>query len=437
MRTLYHHDPEAVLAFALGFGVGLPLLQLSPYFEQGSSPKFAIGPAQAVPESDSHAQAATLAGRALSAAVMGFSPGDSNFAFMNIKAIALFCCLLLVGTALPALAISTEEEIQLGAQAAQQFEQKYGVVNDQAMVGRLNRVANALLANAKRKDLPWRFRVINVDAFNAAAFPGGFIYATKGLMQGLTDEELAFVIGHEIGHVDYRHSIKQIEEAQMRRLGLVVLAAGATKGRMGRKTQTLVALTDTVIGSQHSQEAESESDRYGMNMMALAGYDPVYALAALQKLAAQSGGGTPDFLNTLVGSHPLPKQRIAQGVDLIPGINYRPEVAAPVSSGGVGDERLYTDASQALEYTLSLLGFRHRDSLQSLAEEVALGRRGTPGNTRVVRVSGEKRLGLSGLESVLLARPELNRMGAAFGAAVVDGGGDRIEAVVLLQGGRS
>ncbi len=368
---------------------------------------------------------------------MGFSPGDSNFAFMNIKAIALFCCLLLVGTALPALAISTEEEIQLGAQAAQQFEQKYGVVNDQAMVGRLNRVANALLANAKRKDLPWRFRVINVDAFNAAAFPGGFIYATKGLMQGLTDEELAFVIGHEIGHVDYRHSIKQIEEAQMRRLGLVVLAAGATKGRMGRKTQTLVALTDTVIGSQHSQEAESESDRYGMNMMALAGYDPVYALAALQKLAAQSGGGTPDFLNTLVGSHPLPKQRIAQGVDLIPGINYRPEVAAPVSSGGVGDERLYTDASQALEYTLSLLGFRHRDSLQSLAEEVALGRRGTPGNTRVVRVSGEKRLGLSGLESVLLARPELNRMGAAFGAAVVDGGGDRIEAVVLLQGGRS
>ena len=123
-------------------------------------------------------------------------------------------------------------------------------------------------------------------------------------------------------------------------------------------------------------------------------------------------------------------------MDLIPGINYRPEVAPPVSTGAGGDERLYTDATDALEYTLSLLGFRHRDSLQSLAQEVALGRRGAPGNARLVRVSSDRRLGLSGLESTLLARPELDGTGAAFGAAVVDGGGDRIEAVVLLQGGR-
>ena len=83
---------------------------------------------------------------------------------------------------------------------------------DPAFQGRLNRIAQRLLVKAKRKDLPWRFRVINLDAYNAAAFPGGFIYATKGLMQGMNDEELAFVIGHEIGHVDYRHSIQAIGE---------------------------------------------------------------------------------------------------------------------------------------------------------------------------------------------------------------------------------
>ena len=344
---------------------------------------------------------------------------------------------LILGLGNVAAAISTEEEIQLGAQAAAQFEQKYGVVTDPAIAGRLNRIGQELLVNAERKDLPWRFRVINIDAFNAAAFPGGFIYATKGLMQALTDEELAFVIGHEIGHVDYRHSIKQLESAQMRRLGLIVVAAGAGGGNVDGNAARLVQLTDGIIGSQRSQGDESESDRYGMRMMALAGYDPVYTLSALQKLASQSGGGTPDFLNTLLGSHPLPKKRIAQGVSIIPEIPFRPQAAAPVNTAQTGDEALFADGSEALEYTLSLLGHGHRDSLQAQAEDIALGRRSFPNRgVRVVRVSSAKNQGISGLENALLARPELDRSSQAFGAAVVDAGNGSIEAVVLLKGGR-
>ena len=173
-----------------------------------------------------------------------------------------------------------------------------------------------------------------------------------------------------------------------------------------------------------------------MRMMALAGYDPAFALSGLQKLAAQSGGGTPDFLNTLLGSHPLPKERINQGVDLITRIPFRPQVAAPVQSASTGDESLYRDASDALEYTLSLLGQRHRESLQQLAEDLAVGRRRrTPRGVRLVKVSSPRGQGVSGLENVLLARPEFDRTGQAFGAAVVDAGGDQVEAVVLLQGG--
>lgn len=333
-------------------------------------------------------------------------------------------------------ALSTEEEIQLGQQASAQFEQKYGLVTDPAMVGRLNRIGRALLTNAKRRDLPWRLRVINIDAFNAAAFPGGFIYATKGLMEGLNDEELAFVVGHEIAHVDYRHSVKQLESAQKRRLGLILVAAGATKGKMGDKTQTLVGLTDGVIGSSRSRSDEAESDRYGMRSMALAGYDPAFALSGLQKLAAQRGGGTPDFLNTLLGSHPLPKERITQGVDLITQIRFRPEVADPVNTGRPGEESLYQDATDSLEYTLSLLGHGHRDTLQILAEDVALGRRRAPGNVRLVRLKGSRNAGLSALENNLLQRPEFDRQRQAFGAAVVDAGSGNVEAVVVLQGGR-
>jgi predicted Zn-dependent protease len=344
--------------------------------------------------------------------------------------------LLWLASSMPLWALSTEEEIKLGSQASSQFEEKYGLVNDQAMVDRLNRLGGQLLRNVERKDLPWRLRVIDIDAFNAAAFPGGFLYATKGLMGGLTDEELAFVVGHEIGHVDRRHSVKQLKNAQLRRLGLSAIIAATGRKRVNKTTATLFQLTDTVIGSQRSQKDESQADRYGMRCMAQAGYDPAFALSALQKLGSQKSGGTPGFLNTLVGSHPLPRERINQGVDLITSIRFRPQVKAPVTAVPGGEEMLYRDATEALEYTLSLLGQGHRDTLQRMAEQLATGERtGLPRGVRLVRTSTEKRLGFAALEHQLLARPEFDRLGQAFGAAVVDIGEGRVEAVVLLQGG--
>lgn len=347
-----------------------------------------------------------------------------------------FCALLVLLVTSTSWAISQEDEIQIGAEAAARFEQQHGLVTDPNMVGRLNRIAQSMLGNAQRRDLPWRFRVINVEAFNAAAFPGGYIYATKGLMEGLRDEELAFVIGHEIGHVDYRHSIKQLEAAQMRRLGLVAIAVGAGGGNVDQASATLIGLADGVIGSQHSQADESESDRYGMRMMAAAGYDPAFAMSALQKLAAQSGGGTPGFLNTLLGSHPLPKERVAQGMSLIVGIPFQAHAMAPVNTSQVPDDNVIRDATEALEYTLSVLGHGQRDSLQKAAESLAAGNGYRPRGARLVQVTSPRTEGLWGLENRLLKRAEFKRQGQAFGAVVVDRGGGQVEALVLLQGGR-
>ena len=360
---------------------------------------------------------------------------------MRISVIRLLLFLtVLCGIATPTYAMSVEEEIQIGAQAASQFEAKYGIVNDPAYTGRLQRVVSQMLPHVQRKDLPWSFKVINVDEFNAAAFPGGFVYATKGLMDGLTDEELAFVVGHEMGHVDYRHSVKQLEGDQLRRLGLIAIAAGARGGRITDTTATLVTLADGVISSQYSKADESQSDRYGLTLMAQAGYDPAFALSALQKLAAQSGGGTSGFLNTLVGSHPLPKERVAQGVALIPTVPFQAQAIAPVSgspsaprpaSGGLVD-----DAGKALEYSLSLLGHGYSATLQRVAEGVALGQRSAPANARVVRVSGTRTAGLSRLEDQLLSSRELAQGKRTFGVAVVERTAGQLEAVVVLQGGR-
>lgn len=352
-----------------------------------------------------------------------------------------FCLMIcLVG---PLHAMSVEEEIQIGSQAASQFESKYGVVTDPAYAGRLQRVAQQMLPNVQRKELPWRFTVINVQEFNAAAFPGGFVYATRGLMDALNDDELAFVVGHEMGHVDYRHSVKQLEGDNLRRLGLIAILAGATGGRMNDAAATLVQLADGVISSQFSKADETQSDQYGLNLMAQSGYDPVFALSALQKLAGASSGGTPGFLNTLIGSHPLPRDRVTAGIAQIPTVAYQAQPLPPVGSSqpapnppSGGNSIVIGDASRSLEYTLSLLGHGYNATLQRSAEAVAQGRGSAPSGVRTVRVQGSRSAGLSALEDSLLGRPELSGRKQTFGAAVVDRGGDQIEAVVLLKGVR-
>ena len=171
-------------------------------------------------------------------------------------------------------AMSTQDEITIGREAAARFEQEYGLVNDPAMQARIDRVGARLIASAERRDLPWRFRIVNVSEFNAAAFPGGFIYATRGLMQGLDDNELAFVLSHEIGHVDKRHSVRQIEDAQWTRIGLIAIVMGTSGGNLSQGSANTLALVDKVINSQHSQQHETEADQYGAVLMARAGFDP-------------------------------------------------------------------------------------------------------------------------------------------------------------------
>lgn len=357
------------------------------------------------------------------------------------------CCFFLWAVMLsaitpPAFAMSVQDEIQIGAQAAAQFESQYGLVNDPAYTQRLQRVVSQMMPYVQRQDLPWRFSVVSVQEFNAAAFPGGFVYATRGLMDNLSDEELAFVVGHEMGHVDYRHSVKQLENDNMRRVGLLAILAGATGGRVTDTTAALVGLADGVISSQFSKADESEADRYGLGLMAKAGYDPVFALSALQKLAAQSSGGTPGFLNTLVGSHPLPKDRVAAGISQIPTVPFQAQPMPPVGSANLQpvnqptSSALIGDAGRSLEYTLSLLGHAYSPDLQRAAESIALGQGKTPTGARLVRLSGSRAQGLSVLEDQLLSRAEIRGGKQSFGITAVDRGSDRMEIVAVLKGAR-
>lgn len=282
--------------------------------------------------------------------------------------------ILLVIFGSPVSALSTQDEIEIGRQAAARFEAEYGLEPNQAMQGRLRRIGQKLLASAERKELPWQFRVISVDEFNAAAFPGGFVYATRGLMNGLDDEELAFVVAHEIAHVDRRHSVRQLEKAQMTQLGMLAVLVGANRGLDIPQSQAIVAnLANTVIQSGYSREHESEADSYGALLLSRAGYDPVFSILALQELSKQSNGGTPGFLNTLLGSHPLPQDRVDEASNRVLELPYHPTADPPVTvnTSPRTQARVLEGQTISLQRSLELAGLTLDPGLQQRSHRLA------------------------------------------------------------------
>lgn len=241
----------------------------------------------------------------------------------------LLLFLLLMGVAWAE--VSTEQEVALGRQAAQKIEAESGIDQSPELNRRLQGIGQALARVCGRSDLQFQFKVLATDEFNAMALPGGFVYATRSLMKGMSDGEIAFVLGHELTHVVQRHSIKQMENEQMRKVGLLAVLVGLSGGRVNQQSAQLAGLVDQVLDSRFSQADESEADRLGTAMMARAGYDPAYALVALRTLAGRHNTETPAFVNAMLGTHPLPLERITDSYSYIPPLAYSAGSAMPVA----------------------------------------------------------------------------------------------------------
>ncbi|MGB3723410.1 MAG: M48 family metallopeptidase [Pacificimonas sp.] len=143
-----------------------------------------------------------------------------------------------------------------------------------------------------------------VQDVNAFAMADGTIRVFAGLMDEFTDDEVRYVIGHEIGHVKEGHTKERMQTAMRTEaaLGAASMASG-TAGRLARSD--LGALFTKVITSEHSKSNENEADDYAMNFMKAKGYAPDACVTALDKLAAMSGGSGPQWLST----HPSPASR--------------------------------------------------------------------------------------------------------------------------------
>jgi len=218
--------------------------------------------------------------------------------------------------------ISDDRETRIGDELAQQYvsAQPAQTAEMAAMERYVGEVGGRVAAHAKRK-LAFRFHLIpNVDMMNAFALPGGHVFVGQGLLDQMTSEdELAFVLGHEIEHIDHYHAVERVQiEAQLNKLNLDAVAAVA---------QIPISLWQ----AGYSKEQEFEADREGLRIASAAGYSPQGAVNMLERwtqlhreyvIHAQTPTGELSQLaiEGLTGyfrTHPLPSERLAQANEII------------------------------------------------------------------------------------------------------------------------
>jgi beta-barrel assembly-enhancing protease len=197
------------------------------------------------------------------------------------------------------------EEAQLGGEVSTRIRARYGVVQDQAVHRYVTLVGTALAQASPKPALAWKFIVLDTDAVNAFAAPGGFIHITKGALANLKDEsELAGVLGHEIVHVTEKHTIRAIQKGKLVQMGADESVAG-NSALMGK----LVDKAYEVIEMGFGRGEELESDEKGIVLANTVGYAPQGMNGFLGMLVERNKQAS-SVKNGLFASHPETKERI-------------------------------------------------------------------------------------------------------------------------------
>ena len=119
---------------------------------------------------------------------------------------------------------STQQEVQMGAEYAQQINQQLPLIRDAEANRYITVLGDSLARLADNRGLDWHFHIVDDPSINAFAVPGGYIYVNKGLIERTANlSELAGVLAHEIAHVTRRHSMDQMAKAERANIGVAAL----------------------------------------------------------------------------------------------------------------------------------------------------------------------------------------------------------------------
>ena len=224
---------------------------------------------------------------------------------------------LVAGTLTACGGVSTQQEVQMGAEYAQQINAELPIVQDPAINQYINLLGDSVAALADDRNLDWHFYVVDSPEVNAFAVPGGFIYINRGLIErAQTLSQVAGVLGHEIGHVTERHSIQQMEKSQQANLGLGLLCILTPSVCQSQAGGAAIQLGAGALFASFSRKDELEADRDGIKNIVRAGIDPNGVPQMFEILLAERER-SPGTVDAWFSTHPTEESRIAESRKLI------------------------------------------------------------------------------------------------------------------------
>jgi predicted Zn-dependent protease len=214
--------------------------------------------------------------------------------------------------------ISEQDEIQIDKQyAPMQFSSDYGISQDKKLNKYVSSIGNKMAGLTHRPQMPYSYKVVNATYVNAYAFPGGSIGITRGILLKLDNEaELASLVGHELGHVNARHTAQQMSKGMLSQavVGGISILAGTQGAVYGDLAAQLGSIGAGALLASYSRDNEREADALGMQYMVGAGYGAegfVGLMDMLNNLSKQK----PSSAQLLFATHPMSTERYQTAVD--------------------------------------------------------------------------------------------------------------------------
>jgi predicted Zn-dependent protease len=343
----------------------------------------------------------------------------------------------------PIGAMSTQAEIALGQSEDQQIVSGSVIETDPLLNAYVNGVASNLWNQVQRKDVPYSIKIIKDSQINSFATVGGFVYVYEGLIDFVqSDDELASVIGHETGHIERRHVLTASSKAEI----LNILFGIASM--FSPIIYELGGLAEAGLMAKVSREDEIQADRYGLQLMSRAGYDPESMVTMMAHLGVLENEHS-DAVTKYLEDHPDPAARVSH---LMGYPELDPSVVTPtqelVQASGDEERARYDFARLRLDQVLAkdpqsaqallelgqselALGLPNK-SEQTLAEAAQLG-------SSVTRETANERIAAlrhMEVQRVTLTKPDLPKLKATVEAAAAAQAQDATEIQTRATEGR-
>lgn len=216
--------------------------------------------------------------------------------------------------------ISEDSEIKIDQENSPcQFSADYGLIQDKKLHNYIGRTGKSMAKNTHRPNLPYSIQGVNATYVNAYAFPGGSIGITRGILLSLENEaELGALIGHELGHVNARHTARQMSNTMLTQtvIGGVSTYVGTIDPAYASLSSQLGMLGAGALLASYSRDNEREADDLGIMYMVKSGYSPA-GFEGLMDMLRNLSKHKPNAIELMFSTHPMSDERYKTAIKAV------------------------------------------------------------------------------------------------------------------------